>query len=221
MDLPPVVLVAAIILALVFLELFLYAIPLRVKVHLEYSQDTGMAFISACWLCVGVRGSLTGKGEAFHLLVGDIPVPLPDFLEAHGPGGRLKRAPGKTEPVATRPLLILESVIPRIPDLFSVAGAFLRSLSFRRLECRAVVGLLCPAETGMLYGYFWAVKSLLCSSGRVRLEMIPDFTKARLEGHLELDLDVRYPFNLVVKLGRLSMLFMGDKRLRGKGGIPA
>ena len=106
----------------------------------------------------------------------------------------------------------IQSAVPHIPDLISFAGAAVRSLSFRRLDCRAVVGLSGPAETGMLYGYYWAVKPLLCSNGRTSLEMVPDFTKEHLEGHFELDARIACPFNLVARLARLYILFKEDKR---------
>jgi hypothetical protein len=221
MDLHPVILVAAIVLALVVLELCLYAIPLRLRVRMDYANGAGMAFISACWLCLGVRSTLAPEGRTFHLLLGGLPLPLPAFLGSYAPGGRRPGNMAFQEPEDLPASSYIQSAVPYVPHLISFARAAVRSLSFRRLDCRAVVGLSGPAETGMLYGYFWAAKPLLCSTGRINLEMVPDFTREHLEGHLELDVNISYPFNLLARLVRLFTLFQENKTHCGKSGVPA
>ncbi|MCU0632648.1 MAG: DUF2953 domain-containing protein [Methanolinea sp.] len=212
MDPHPVILVAAIILALVLLELCLYAIPLRVRVRMEYADGRGNALISVYWLCMGIRGQLSREHRVFNFLLGDVLIPTPAILETRVFDRHVKGGPGTPESEIHLVPNFVESVVPRIPDLISFLRSLIQSLSFRHLHCQAVVGLAGPAETGMLYGYFWALRSMLRHSGRIHLEMVPDFTSERLEGHLEMDVHVRYPFNLIARLVRLFTLFGGSKK---------
>ncbi len=212
MDLPPVILVAGIILALASLELCVYAVPIRIRLRADCSNDRRSAFVSVCWLSLGVRCTLSREGGAFHLLLGDVLLPLPASPGSETPGSRGQGDTALQEPQAPTTSSYIQSAVTYLPDLISFSRATLRSLSFRRLDCRAVVGLSGPAETGMLYGYYWAVKPLLCSNGRTSLEVVPDFTKEHLEGHLELDARISCPFNLVARLARLYILFQANKR---------
>ncbi|OPX66793.1 MAG: hypothetical protein A4E37_01783 [Methanoregulaceae archaeon PtaB.Bin056] len=212
MDLPSVILVAAIVLVLASLELLAYAVPIRIRLQADFANDRGSAFISACWLCLGVRCTLSREGPAFHLLLGGVLLPLPASPGRDAPGSLGREDNTLQEPQALTISSYIQTAVKYLPEIISFARTTLRSLSFKRLDCRAVVGLSGPAETGMLYGYFWAVRPLLCRNGRTNLELIPDFTKEHLEGHLELDAGISYPFTLVARLARLYLLFQEEKR---------
>jgi len=216
MDLFPVIFVAAIVLALASLELCVYAVPIRIRLHVDCAHDRRAAFISACWLCLGVRCTLSREELSYHLLLGDLLFPLPAFPWKATPGIEVMEDKSLEDRRAHMIPSFIQSAIKYFPDLVSIARATIRSLSFRRLDCRAVVGLSGPAETGMLYGYFWAMKPLLFSNGRTNIELVPDFTKERLEGRLELDARISRPFNLVARLARLFILFQQNKRRHTK-----
>ena len=212
MDLPAVILVGAIILALASLELCLYAVPIRIRLHVDCAQDRRAAFISARWLCLGIRCTLSRGEQSFSPLLGDVLIPLPASLPGATPGTGGMRDRSPEDRRAHTALSYIHSAVTYLPDLISIARATFRSVSFRRLDCRAVIGLSGPAETGMLYGFFWAVKPLICRNGRTNLELVPDFTKEHIEGRLELDARISRPFNLVARLARLFILFQQNKR---------
>ncbi len=218
MDILSVALVGAIILFLFVTVLCIYAVPLRFRVRVDCVDGTAMAVVSASWLCLGLRGTLSWRERVVHLLVGDVALPLPVHLPVFPPAIALQKtlAPQGAEVPAVPPFL--EAGVRIVPALVTFARATLRSLSLRRLECRAVVGLSGPAETGMLFGYFMAAKPILSCSRRIKIDIVPDFSRERLEGHLELDATITRPFDLVARIVRLLLLW---EKSRVTGAIPA
>lgn len=138
-----------------------------------------------------------------QILLGKTVILTPSFPAPRSHARPERERQGSPETGMYDPVALLEAVIPLLPHLLSFFRSVFCSLSLKQVNCQAVVGLGGPAETGMLYGYFWALKSILRVSDRVHLEMIPDFTRERLEGHLEADIHVRYPFVLIARLLRL------------------
>lgn len=199
MDLPQVVPVLVLVLVLLGVVLCLYAVPLRIRMRTEFATGVRRASMSVTWLCLGIRGTLNNGTRGFQVLLGNHALPLP-FIGRDRLAGDLRRGcPDRSGQETGSVPALIRSAVPLIPEILSFLRSLSQSFSFDLLECQAVVGLCGPAETGMLYGYFWALKSIFCSSRRFHLEMVPDFTRERLEGHLDLEGSIRYPFTLLVR----------------------
>ncbi|MCQ8893498.1 MAG: DUF2953 domain-containing protein [Methanolinea sp.] len=209
----------AIILATILLGLGLSRAPLYIRVSLEWGGRTRHCSVSLTWLGVGVRGMLSpGVWGLFPVFAGmRVPFPLKGLIL------RMSRAGGPKTPGGGKGeggfLPALSFAIAHGPGLLLLLQHFLRSLCIRHLRCRAVVGLSDPAGTGILYGYFWALKSLLVQFPSVSLVVTPDFTRERLEGEINAEVLVAHPLDLLVRgllASRAGGVFSGAFRERGR-----
>ncbi|MBN1194052.1 MAG: DUF2953 domain-containing protein [Methanomicrobiaceae archaeon] len=83
------------------------------------------------------------------------------------------------------------------------ATALLRSLSVRDLFCDVRFGTGEACTTGLVYGYFWAIKGILSPLGQVRLCMDPDFSRPVCEGRLSVAIGIERPLLVLVATGKL------------------
>jgi hypothetical protein len=83
--------------------------------------------------------------------------------------------------------------------------AILRHLSIRKIEGAFTVGLQNPADTGVAFGFFSAVRPLLVPCNRISLSMIPVFDREILEGHVRADFRISHPLFIPVLMLRLAM----------------
>ncbi|NYT05803.1 MAG: DUF2953 domain-containing protein [Methanomicrobiales archaeon] len=89
-------------------------------------------------------------------------------------------------------------------------AAFLRSLSIRQLLCCVRLGTGEPCSTGMIYGWFWALKGMLSPADRIRLHMEPDFCRPALEGECTFAIGIEHP--LLVLFAVLQLLAVSEVR---------
>lgn len=219
MDLLPVIPVLLIILVVAILEILLYSIPLRIRVRLEHMEDAGTANISLLWLCLGIRAHLFKGNRNVQVLLGKKAIFSPQLPSAlRSPVQPVETGHENMEQEAFEPLAMLESVIPKIPCIISFLVTTVKSISLIKVECRAEVGLSSPADTGIFYGYFCAFRSMFSYLSQAHMVMIPDFNRERLDGYLEVDLQVRHPFALIILLWRLSSRMQDFRGVRTTGG---
>lgn len=204
MDFTPVILVLLIILAIALLELLLYSVPLRIRVRLEHIDETGTAHLSLLWLCLGIRAHLFRKRRDVDLLLWERILFSPQFpAKVRDPARLPGTGPEPRKKEISESLTFLESIIPNIPRILSFFRSAARSIYLEEVNCQATIGLASPAQTGIVYGYYWALRSMFPYSDRFHIVMIPDFYRERLDGHLKVDLMVRHPFALIIRLWHL------------------
>ena len=89
--------------------------------------------------------------------------------------------------------LSLSALVYELPLLL---GYLVRHLHFRLFACDVRLGCSSAPVTGMIYGYFQAVRGILFPVSGVSLSMTPDFDRTVLEGKGEILLEIRYPLLL-------------------------
>jgi hypothetical protein len=99
----------------------------------------------------------------------------------------------KIAPFGERTGLSLSALVCDLPHLL---GYLVHHLRFRLFACDVRLGCSSAPLTGMIYGYFQAVRGILFPVSGVSLSMTPDFDRTVLEGKGEILLEIRYPFLL-------------------------
>ncbi|MDT8357707.1 MAG: DUF2953 domain-containing protein [Methanomicrobiaceae archaeon] len=155
------------------LLLALYLVPVEVIGTVE-RKERMRSWLSVSWGVLALRFVLDeeqsvdlyfGKRRLFHR-----------FIDR--PSRKGAPAVVKEEGASRVPLSQLVDAWPSLQRLFL---RILRCITFRRLSCDLRFGLANPADTGILYGYLWALKGLLAPLPRVQLSMTPVFDRSMLE----------------------------------------
>lgn len=196
METSPALLALVIILATSLLGTGICAVPLRIRVLVAFGSFGNRGSISVTWLGMGIRGGFPLQEGVPSVVVLGVPV--------RSPFGRfatrrpMKRPVFGNGGVPSLPRLVT-GVLSSLPASIDLFRRIVRSLSIRHFHCKAAIGLGSPAETGIFYGYFWAAKSILCAvAPQVSLVVTPDFSRNLLEGDIDAEVLVRYPFTLPV-----------------------
>lgn len=197
---PAVLLVPALVLVLALCILLVFRVPLRFRVRVEHREDRTIVSAALSWWVTGVRASWSGgplrlaleAGER-AILARDIPVPR-TRVEPERPG-----EPGKDE----------ETYPPHIAGMLPYTGRFLRilsrSVSLEKMDLVVTFGLGRAADTGRLFGWYSAVRPLILLSRPVSMEVTPDFSRAVLEGSLDLGFRLDRPLEVLIRLSRLFL----------------
>jgi hypothetical protein len=85
-------------------------------------------------------------------------------------------------------------------------------VSIRKVEGAFTVGLQNPADTGVVFGFFSAIRPLLFPCDRISLSMTPVFDREILEGQIMADFRISQPLFIPVLMLRLAMK-PGTRRL--------
>ncbi len=85
-----------------------------------------------------------------------------------------------------------------MPHFIDFIKTLVKRTSIRKVQCDAQLGLSDPANTGILFGYFTALKSVLRPIERLRIRLTPVFDKQTLEGGFNIILRIKYPIRIIV-----------------------
>lgn len=148
----------------------------------------------------------------FLLIAGFLLVPLQVFVQFSKKGPSIKgdfkvkwlrlTMIHRIVPTAERKREATKSERPKISDVISVLrdsfpqlthifNAVRRSITFKMLSCHMKVGLDNPADTAVLYGYMWALFSILDVDSRLSFTLEPDFQEIRFDGEILAKANVR------------------------------
>jgi hypothetical protein len=99
------------------------------------------------------------------------------------------------------------------PGLARIVRAMIRHLTVRKIEGDLVLGLRNPADTGIIYGFFSAVRPLIQLDERVSHSLQPAFDREVFTGRLTADLRIERPlvipvlvFTCILLPGRFRMI---------------
>ncbi|MDD1678790.1 MAG: DUF2953 domain-containing protein [Methanomicrobiales archaeon] len=96
----------------------------------------------------------------------------------------------------------IESIFPEVREIL---GYLRRHLHITSFSCQVVLGFPSASTTGMVFGYFQAIRGFLAPLSRLRLHMTPDFDRTVCEGEGTLVLEVRYPLILAYRILRIAL----------------
>jgi Protein of unknown function (DUF2953) len=190
-------LILVIIFTIVFLIIFL--IPLDLCVLASRRSGPVALSLSASWSIFGLGYSYTKKGGKVDLILSGRSIYSREISEA--PEASLKiRKPGSEIRTLISLICIFQALLPGVLRIFR---ALKRHGRFRRFSCNLIFGTGRPAETGLIFGIFSAVRPILMISPRVSLSLEPVFDKEILEGDCRIDLRLNRPLIIISLILRL------------------
>jgi hypothetical protein len=195
----PVFIVAIPLLALLFITLLLYLIPVRFAISFLWQEGQQQYSVTVSWGLFSFRLIDTGDGRRTEIFIG-----------SHGMYTRVEEEHLKSEDVKSPSPADLRSVkgyltlIPRLIEPFGRFGLVLYHQStFEGINGRIRIGTGDPVATGMLYGGYRATRFVLRAS-RIFVDMIPDFDGKILEMDIAIRLRVNHPLRILIAGIRLS-----------------
>jgi hypothetical protein len=193
----PFLLIFGIISVLVFIEVLLLIIPLRISLAFHSSEEQTRGIFLVSWSIFGLEVLVPGKDLQFSMLVGGtrlITRPLSTFTgpekeHTGGPG------PGQVPCIMISLLTLLEPALNTVLDL-------VRHTRLDYIRGTARIGLDDPSATGTVYGLYRAVLPLL-PGDRVSLTVVPEFCHEVCEIDITTRFRVTYPILIIVNAVKL------------------
>jgi hypothetical protein len=192
-------LILVIILATVIFIIFMT--PLDLCILASRRSGPVALSLSACWSVFGLGYSYTKKGGRVHILLSGRSIYNREISEASKASLKIRK-PG-TE---IRTLISLICIIQALmPGILRILRALKRHGRFRRFSCDLLFGTGRPAETGLIFGIFSAMRPILMISPRVSLSLEPVFDKEILEGDCRIDFRLNRPLVIISLILRLVL----------------
>lgn len=196
------VIAISIILVMIAFLLALYSIPVVVTGRLAYYERlVAMLFIT--WGILSCDITSETREIQFRLFGHGI------FRRPFTVEELFKEEEKKLEPFVPEaegeipPLQQIRTFISVVPHFLQPIRTLLHSLKIRSVTCNLRLGLGDAPATGILYGYFWAVKGLLTPVSQVHMNMQPVFDGPFLEGDGEVTVAFQKPLMIVLSMVRL------------------
>jgi hypothetical protein len=185
---------------LALVAFFIYRSPLDLQIVMERTSTSTALMLSASWSALTVKSTYTrGKGSLSLFFLGKRLIRR-EISQKPENRKRQERVPGSS--IGLEPVL---QILPLGSDMIRFVKAILRHVSIRKVEGAFTVGLQNPADTGVAFGFFSAIRPLLFPCDRISLSMNPVFDREILEGHVMADLRISEPLFIPVLMLRLAM----------------
>jgi len=203
MDILLFVLIILLVLILLVV-LYISCVPIDILVH---SEKCGAAvFVSGAvqWGLFGIQHMRGDRGqERTELLLMGRPVMR---IRPKVKKPAKKPAPAVPPPPAKKaPELPLEIILDRnVRDrIFAVLGAMIRAFSVRSVNARVRLGTTDPAATGIIYGYFMALRGMLWPVERLCIAMDPVYDAGVLDWQVRAGFRISCLIRVIVPALRL------------------
>ncbi len=181
-------LVIILLLLLVIFFLCLTFIPININFRLEKDKSLTRLVISIVWGAVEIAYTDWNKAsETRYLLFGQTII------------RRQKEKKPKERPKNEKGQIVKFMRFPykAIPHFINFIKTLFKRISIRMVQCDVQLGLSDPANTGILFGYLTALKSMLRPIERLRIHLTPVFNKQTLEGGFNIILRINYPIRII------------------------
>ncbi len=181
-------LVIILLLLVVVFILCLTFIPVNINFRLEKGESLTRRVTSIVWGAVGIAYTDWNKAsETRYLLFGQTII------------RRQKEKKPKERPKIEKGQVVKFMRLPygAIPHFMNFIKTLFKRISIRTVQCDAQLGLSDPSNTGILFGYLTALKSMLQPIERVRIRLTPVFDKQTLEGGFNIILRINYPIRII------------------------
>ncbi len=187
-------LVIILLLLVVAFILCLTFIPANINFQLEKRESLTRRVTSIVWGAVGIAYTDWDKtSETRYLLFGQTII------------RRRKEKKTKERPKIekgqivkrARALKSMRLLCEAMPHFIDFIKTLAKRTSIRKVHCIVQLGLSSPANTGILFGYFTALRSVLRPMERLRIRLTPVFDKQTLEGGFNVILRIKYPIRII------------------------
>jgi hypothetical protein len=190
----PILIPFIIIAVLAVIAILIFSIPLDISVSIERGEESAGVIFFAGWSIWGLkflysegRGTveLLVSGKAFYkktILPG--PSKVPEVLRG-------------TWDIRSA-ISMIQGISALLPGILRMLRALKHHTRVHHLSGNLVLGTGSPAETGLIFGIFSAIRPILMVSDRVSLTLEPVFDRKVLEGTFRLGLRVDKPLIMIV-----------------------
>ena len=185
---------------LALVAFFIYRSPLDLQIVMERTSTSTALILSASWSALTVKSTYTGGEGSLSLFFLGKKLIRREMSQKPEIRKRQERVSGAS--FGLEPVL---QIVPLGSDMIRFVRAILRHVSIRKVEGAFTVGLQNPADTGVVFGFFSAIRPLLFPCDRISLSMTPVFDREILEGHGMADLRISEPLFIPVLILRLAM----------------
>ncbi len=165
----------------------IYIIPLDISLIIERQGTVALLYAGATWSIFSCAVDYRDGAGSFNLLLGGKRIwrrPLEPLVRAGEPAVPWDFG---TATGLIRKILLLG------PGVMRIIRALLRHTRIRRLSCNVRFGISSPAITGMLFGWYAALRPLLMRDDRVSLFAEPVFDRDLFEGSCRCDFRIDRP----------------------------
>jgi hypothetical protein len=213
----PLLIPFIIIAVLAVIALLIFSVPIDLSVTVKRSGGISDLILISGWSIWGLKLSYSDGRGAIDLLISGKTV----YRKAIVPAS--PNIPEILEGTVNKRALIsmIQGISDLWPGIVGMLKALIRHTRVRLLACDLVLGTGNPADTGLIFGIFSAVRPILMISDRVSLSLQPVFDRKVLEGTCRLDLRLEYPlimFALALRLVLSSGALEKMKRIRLRDG---
>jgi hypothetical protein len=183
---------------LILLTLTLYFIPVIAQITLQRTPLSGYLLLQASWGVIGARTRMEGGESRQEFLIGKRPLYTRTVKDqktrALDVGEELRKIPSHIR----RSHYLLQLIRP----LSHLGGKFISSMTLQEIRGNLIVGFRNPADTGIFYGWYYAILPTLMIS-RVSLDVTPVFDRPVLEGEIMAKVRIDRPLLLILAMVRL------------------
>jgi hypothetical protein len=191
----PFIMVAFIALA----AFLIYRSPLDMQVVLKRTGTSTVLTLSASWSALTLESAIAGGEGSFSLFFLQKKIIRREVSQKSE-----VRKRSRTVPELFMGYDLLQTIAPGW-DMIRFLKAVFRHMTLRKIEGTFTVGLQNPADTGVLFGCFSAIRPFLLPCNRITLSIKPVFDREILEGHVMADFRISQPLFIPVLLLRMAM----------------
>lgn len=203
MDLLLFVLIVLLVL-IIAVVLYISCVPIDILAHSEKCGSAVTVTGAVLWGLFGIQYMRNDRGQdrTELLLMGKSVMRIqPKGKKPAKPTAPAPSAPpAKETPELPLDLILDSSVRERI---FAVLGAMIRAFSVRSVNARVRFGTADPSSTGIVYGYFMALRGMLWPVERLCIEMDPVFDAEVLEWQVRTKFRISCLIRIIVPALRL------------------
>ncbi len=188
---PAILLFLSIITAVVLVVIFILVIPLRISLSFLSNESDKKGVLMLSWLVFGIHLMVSAQDQQVSVIVGRVRLITRSLSSFMDPSGKQTEFSGPG----------------RIPDIFSLLSVLrgpvlnsvldlIRHSRFDYVRGNVRLGLDNPSATGMVYGMYWAIISLI-PGDRFTLTLVPEFNREVYEFDIATRFHITYPIRIV------------------------
>ena len=201
---------------LALLAFLIYRSPLDLQIVMERTGTSTVFMVSASWSVLMVKSTYIGRDESVSLFFLGKKIVRRELSKKSGVRKSQERVPG----LQIWQDLLLQT-LPLGSDVIRFLTAIFHHMTLRQIEGTGTIGLQNPADTGMLFGCFSAVRPLVFPCNRISLSMEPVFDREILEGHVMADFRISQPLFIPVLMLRMAMKSPARRLIRRVSSLKA